>query len=443
MLINGHNYVYRDYNDLIIIFIPSQNKHIQLENVYCDFFRLQFEQKLSHDDTVSSISKIYGIDDYHKISKDLNEFNESLRSVFSDQDINNRRTTNNNQEDQINKFMAENKIPFSAIIEITDNCNLKCIHCYRGIKNKTFWTEQSFENTLRQLRDLGTLHLTITGGEPLVHKSFEKFLDLADHYGFAITIQTNATTGFLRLIEKLKHLAIEDISISLYSIDPSVHDAITKINGSHRKTIETIKELRLKNLPVTINCPVMKQNKLQVRAINNFAKSIKANCNFSFKIIHSSDINKDTASLNCFSSKMLFNLMTDHDIRLYNNIIRKINFSQSRQHYCDAGFRSITIDAQGNVLICNAFRKFCGNVEHTHISDIWENSLELTHWRKKTSLINDKCKNCNCYAYCEPCPAHYYSETGKDDQIDHLTCSFGQAFYAASKKAIPIINLMK
>lgn len=440
MIINGHNCVYRDYGDSILIFLPKQKKYIQLENVHCDFFRCQFKQNLSPKDTVLAISKFYGITPTKEIYNDLNNFNESLKDAFLDQIAAETSTIYDDQEDQINQFMVKNLIPFSATIEITDNCNLKCIHCYRGEKHKTYWTTENFESVLRQLADLGTLHLTITGGEPLVHKSFENFLDLADRYGFAVTLQTNATTGLIQLIDKLKHLAIEDIAISLYGTTPTIHDAITKVEGSCKKTIETIHQLRINNIPVTINCPVMQSNKSQIRGIKDFATSIGANCNFSFKIIHSIDTKRITKQLNCFSDKLLYELIIDDDIRLYNDIITKINHTKPKQHYCDAGFRSITVDAQGNVLICNAFRKLCGNVAQTRIEDIWKKSSEITNWRTKTSLINNKCNNCNCYAYCEPCPAHYYSETGNDDQIDQLTCSFGQAFYAACKKAIPIIH---
>ena len=109
------------------------------------------------------------------------------------------------------------------------------------------------------------------------------------------------------------------------------------------------------------------------------------------------------------------------------------------ERYCQTGFRSITIDAQGNVLLCNAYRKSCGRLIDSSISEIWSNSHDLIRWRTVTSLINETCKNCKAFAYCEPCPAHAFTLTGNEFAIDALACSFGKAFYEADQ----CINIKK
>lgn len=42
---------------------------------------------------------------------------------------------------------------------------------------------------------------------------------------------------------------------------PEVHDEITKVRGSFIKTRDNILKLIDNNIPVQINCPIMKQNK--------------------------------------------------------------------------------------------------------------------------------------------------------------------------------------
>ena len=126
--------------------------------------------------------------------------------------------------------------------------------------------------------------------------------------------------------------------------------------------------------------------------------------------------------------------MRDPNIELYKNELMNIRVGKPGERYCQTGFRSITFDAQGNMLICNAYRKPCGSLNNTGIEELWNHSPALKCWREQTSLVREKCKKCPAYAYCEPCPAHFYTQSGNETGIDELTCQFGKAFYAADKE---------
>ena len=329
--------------------------------------------------------------------------------------------------------MARELIPFSATIEITDACNLKCIHCYRGHPRCSYWTASTFEQALVQLRQLGTLHLTLTGGEPFAHPEFQTFLQLVKKYGFVLTLQTNATFDFSTFHGLLAELPLKDIAVSLYSTTCAIHDSITTISGSCQKTMQSLAQLAAKGFPITINCPVMTINQNSLQMVKAFADSIGAPCHFSFKIIPCQESQKDTLQLNCFTVDFLRQCMVDSKINLYHDILPDIRQCMPGERYCQTGFRSITLDAQGDALLCNAYRKSCGNLKDTSLKQIWTSSDALVRWRNTTSLINSTCKNCKAFAYCEPCPAHAFTLTGNESAIDALTCSFGKAFYEADQ----------
>lgn len=50
------------------------------------------------------------------------------------------------------------------------------------------------------------------------------------------------------------------VNVSLYSMGANVHDSITTVEGSFEKTKANILQLLDNNVPVQINCPIMKQN---------------------------------------------------------------------------------------------------------------------------------------------------------------------------------------
>ena len=90
----------------------------------------------------------------------------------------------------------------SAMIELLDQCNFHCRYCYvRGSTNSTLSLE-SVKKVLDQLREVGCIWLTLTGGEPLLHPHFLEIYNYAYDLGFAVTILTN---GYLLTSE---HIAL-------------------------------------------------------------------------------------------------------------------------------------------------------------------------------------------------------------------------------------------
>lgn len=427
-----NKFTYRDYNDLIIVYASDTNRYLMLNDVYCDFFRYIFCKKCSFDQAVSMIADEYDAP-IDMITQDLHEFLTQLEYTAS------LTTSASLLIDDIASYphtsifdiMSERMIPFSATIEITDICNLGCVHCYRSAPSKTFWDLERFQNTLTELASMGTMHLTLTGGEPLCHPLFPDFLSIASQLGFVISVQTNATLLSPTALDAIRSARISNLSISLYSIDEHIHDSITGVPGSCAKTKEMIKVLLDARLRVSVNCPVMSYNKDSMAAVKNFCTSLNIKAKFALKIIPSQCSEKHPESLNIFTKDFIQRCISDPKLALYADELPAIRSSSPAHRYCQTGFRSITFDAQGNMLICNAFRKKCGSLSGHTAKELWTHSKELDTWRNSISIVNAKCAHCPAYAYCEPCPAHSYTQTGDASSIDSITCKFGLAFYDA------------
>jgi MoaA/NifB/PqqE/SkfB family radical SAM enzyme len=98
-----------------------------------------------------------------------------------------------------------------AILQITEKCNLKCEHCF--VSSTSQGLELSYEDVsdviLPQLTSLGVNKITLTGGEPLVHKDIIPMVRLMSENGFAISICTNASLiseDFLSMIDQYHSL---------------------------------------------------------------------------------------------------------------------------------------------------------------------------------------------------------------------------------------------
>ena len=81
----------------------------------------------------------------------------------------------------------------SVLVEITNNCNLRCKHCYNNkYLNNDDIDEEVFFKNLEILKKEGYNHVHLLGGEPLMNKNIVSYISKLKSMGFSITINTNA-----------------------------------------------------------------------------------------------------------------------------------------------------------------------------------------------------------------------------------------------------------
>jgi hypothetical protein len=140
---------------------------------------------------------------------------------------------------QIRVRAQEQNIPMHALLELTNNCNWWCRHCYithRPAKGEL--TLDEIRPILDQLAELGVLFLTFTGGEPLTRKDFFDIAEYARQRDFSFSLFTNGTLITPTVADRLKELALERAEISILGAKAATHDAITQVEGSFDRTIE-------------------------------------------------------------------------------------------------------------------------------------------------------------------------------------------------------------
>lgn len=73
-------------------------------------------------------------------------------------------------------------------------CNLRCSYCdsMYAVEGNDF-QEMSPEEVFEKVKSFNTHFVTLTGGEPLIHKDVEILLKMLDDYGFEVNVETNGT----------------------------------------------------------------------------------------------------------------------------------------------------------------------------------------------------------------------------------------------------------
>jgi MoaA/NifB/PqqE/SkfB family radical SAM enzyme len=153
---------------------------------------------------------------------------------------------------------------------ITNECNLRCKHCYHEsyVKDdinlsKLIQIADKLCNALDKWKKKGSF--SITGGEPLMNS--ENLFGLLDHLETRdidrIDLLTNGTLLTDNIIDKLKvYKKLRRLQLSLEGLA----DTNDKIRGlySYNKTIETIDNLKRNGIVVSIMMTVGKHNQDEV-----------------------------------------------------------------------------------------------------------------------------------------------------------------------------------
>jgi radical SAM protein with 4Fe4S-binding SPASM domain len=291
-------------------------------------------------------------------------------------------------------------------VEITNKCNERCVHCYIPHENKITDIKMNlFYNVLEQCRNMGVLDIQLSGGEPLLHKNFCEFLYKAHESDLSVKILSNLTLLTDEIITDIKAVRVRDIQTSLYSLEAAFHDAITLLPGSCEKTKRGIIRLVEYGIPVSIVCPVMKQNKEHYSNVHKWAQSLGVHSSADVHIIARSDRTTDNLENR---------LNVEEAIQVISGIIKNSSdaysseyFSPDYQYYADSPpnvqdicKNTLCINTVGEVIPNPAWNNVLGNLNKQTLQDIWENSAEIKKLRNIGFKEFPQCRTCHDIRFC-------------------------------------------
>lgn len=299
-------------------------------------------------------------------------------------------------------------IPFEVSLEITHHCNFRCEHCYIPDFSAPdrLSTERIFE-LLDELQEMGTMVLSLTGGELFLRHDWLDIARRARKLGFDLVLLSNASLIDEKVADDIRALYAK-MQISLYSLNESTFETITRRPGSFEKTLRGIKLLRDRDVRVHLNCPMMVYNFTDYQQVGRFAERIGASFGASPTI--TAKKNGDLAPLE---------LRIDHGrLETYYGgpssgcAVDQPTGEIDNAPLCAAGHRYVSIAASGDVMACNILPGTAGNILESSFREIWEGSpwLEFVRGIRRPDLR--ECSACERFSYCGRCNAQALVEDG-------------------------------
>ncbi len=129
-------------------------------------------------------------------------------------------------------------IPSTLSIELTRRCRCRCEHCEMSQGGKEMSTEQLID-VLGQALDMGTCIITLTEGDPLLKEGVLDIISSVDERA-VVNMFTPGTEMTRELAEELKEAGLHTLLVSIYSTEPSAHDAVRHLNGAFDAAMRAI-----------------------------------------------------------------------------------------------------------------------------------------------------------------------------------------------------------
>ena len=366
--------------------------------------------------------------------------------------------------------------PIAVVWNFTNQCNLRCSHCYVDAENSLDSCELSTRDCFEvvdKIVEADVAELNFTGGEPLVRKDFFEVARYAREQQLNVTLASNGILLTEENVLKLKKIGVSSVNISLDGVSPKNHERIRNAKGSFDLTVKgIINSVKYGNFSeVIVNTTLTKFTIQEIPKIYEFVKKLGATKYYVSRILPvgrgkefskydaspkekigvlrflyekfrgSIDGNNEIPALArgmtyyskvCYEEsggklfpvcEILTGFEKTHLENFGNNLPNVITALNEYFSGCAAGLFYCGLSPEGEVLPCApATSMKLGNLLEDNLEDIWLYHPIFKQLRKRNA-IRGKCSSCSAKALCGGCRLTSFGTTG-DWLASDLSCPF-------------------
>mgnify|MGYP000483547195 CR=1 FL=1 len=323
-------------------------------------------------------------------------------------------------------------IPLSVSLELTQACNLRCVHCYNRDRSGPAGGapaagELSYDEILRvlgELRAAGALFLGLTGGEPMAHPRFLDVLDAARRLHLSVSVQSNGTLvtpETARQLAEAPHL--HNVCFSLYGATAAVHDGVTRVPGSFERTWGAAEDLRRRGVDVRLKYVVMRRNAHEAGAMIAAAESRSYLYYLYFCLFGRYDGTRDNLAerVTPAEAEALFRGPLKRLAPDGTPEVTEATFP------CNCARTKCAVSATGEVYPCIAVPWAAGNVREKPFAGIWRDAPAFRRIRALRMADYPKCGPCELKRWCFRDRGTAFLASGEYTGIDPWMCEVAAA----------------
>jgi radical SAM protein len=171
-----------------------------------------------------------------------------------------------------------NERPFIAIWEVTQACDLACVHCRASAQPDRHPMELSTvegKHLIDQITALKVPVFVLTGGDPIKRPDLFELIGHAHSAGVRVSLTPSATPLLTRdIVVRLKEAGLARLAVSTDGASAETHDAFRGMRGPFARTLDAVRWANEVGLPVQINTTFSRRNIAEIDAIVALIESL-------------------------------------------------------------------------------------------------------------------------------------------------------------------------
>lgn len=403
-----NDYIYYELEDSYII-IPISNfakrKLYKVNSVGFEILKLL--EKSSVSEIVKILSKSYNIDE-NIVFKDVNYFLDLLSdygiiNITSKESSNNKlcqakckneNMSNYNLYNEMYGYSTKHRKPFKVFIEITNKCNLKCKHCYKGTAlnsdNMSPISLIRYKELLNELKKIGVFDIVFTGGEATLNEDCIDLLRYASKLGFMVTLLTNAQLIDNKFVKDIIDINLFSVKISFYG-NEEFHDLFVGKEGSYKQSLSALEEINIAKGIGEATYVVLEDNFKYCDEFKKYLDEKSIGVSFTSLIMPTTYGDMEPKK---------YALSYENNIIFCEKFITELGGSE-----CNAGISRFRVTPNGDVFPCELLEEYnFGNINQNTFRQILDSKAK-SDWEEIILGLkeNSYCAKCEINKYCKVC----------------------------------------
>lgn len=276
------------------------------------------------------------------------------------------------------------KKPFQLLLQVTNRCNMTCDFCDfwpNGVAPKLELTTADFQRLARELDELGTMFISVEGGEPLVRKDIVEILRALSK-NHVTCLYTNGWFVTPELARDIFDAGTTQVGVSIDYADAINHDRRRGVEGATERAWRAVELLRdaapAHGKAVHVMTVLMADNHGDLERLLEQSKA--AGVGHWITLVSSTGYRrgkKGLAPITPMSERLLELRARYPHFRVFKDYVSRIDAFRTgdtaQLPRCRAGDQSFNIDHQGGVSPCIEHIDWCaGNIREDKLSKILE-----------------------------------------------------------------------
>ncbi|OGY78369.1 MAG: hypothetical protein A3B74_01260 [Candidatus Kerfeldbacteria bacterium RIFCSPHIGHO2_02_FULL_42_14] len=308
-------------------------------------------------------------------------------------------------------------------LNLTNRCNLECIHCGRDTDPELMRFQKGAEfflDILKQGRALGAERVNMSGGEVFVRRDIFEVIEGAVKLGYYVSLESNGTLLNDEKIQRLARLGESiRLSLSLDGFNSEVHDPI-RGRGTFEKTMEAIRRVAQYKVQARVITVVHEGN---INQIPEMVRYVVDELGLGFRLLPSI-MEYGRGMYACSTHGINFEVMTELLEGFYYPFLREkmaqgvkkekltVELNTAlippdilNHHMCPWGQYMIGIGPTGIAALChvsstNPLFRF-GDLATETLADVWYKSEALLKYKRlNPDELHGVCGNCLAREIC-------------------------------------------